>query len=146
MLTHTYPHKPLIRGKLKWPYAITRLTTHFMWAQISNLVICKFRKSMIIHDTECPYWDQVSLNNTNQTKQQMEQSYKVAYSLTLLLNLAALAEPWKQLQEEKMSSGSWIWVTEFMSNSCASSNTCSSLNCWERGKNGTVWWQTELCG
>ena len=21
---------------------------------------------MVIHDTECPYWDQVSLNNTNQ--------------------------------------------------------------------------------
>ena len=35
---------------------------------ISDLVICKFRKSMVIHDTECPYWDQVSLNNTNQTK------------------------------------------------------------------------------
>ena len=25
-------------------------------------------KSMVIHDTECPFWDQVSLNNTNQTK------------------------------------------------------------------------------
>ena len=24
-------------------------------------------KSMVIHDTECPSWDQVSLNNTNQT-------------------------------------------------------------------------------
>ena len=35
---------------------------------ISDLVICKFRKSMVIHDTECPYRDQVSLYNTNQTK------------------------------------------------------------------------------
>ena len=24
-------------------------------------------KSMVIHDTECPFWDQASLNNTNQT-------------------------------------------------------------------------------
>ena len=31
----------------------------------SDLVICKFSKSTVIHDTECPYWDQVSLNNTN---------------------------------------------------------------------------------
>ena len=30
-------------------------------ALMSDLVICKFRKSW--HDTECPYWDQVSLNN-----------------------------------------------------------------------------------
>ena len=34
---------------------------------MSDLVVCKFRKSMVIHDTRCPYWDQVSLNNTNQT-------------------------------------------------------------------------------
>ena len=26
---------------------------------------------MVIHDIECPYWDQISLNNTNQTKQAM---------------------------------------------------------------------------
>ena len=28
---------------------------------MSDLVICKFRNIMVIHDTECPYWDQVSL-------------------------------------------------------------------------------------
>ena len=33
---------------------------------MSDLVICKFRKSMVIHDAKCPYWDQVSLNNTSQ--------------------------------------------------------------------------------
>ena len=64
MLTSIYPHKPL----RKWPYAITRLTAHFVYGLMSDLVICKFWKSMITHDTECPYWDQVSLNNTNQTK------------------------------------------------------------------------------
>ena len=35
---------------------------------MSDLVICKFKKSMVIQDTECPYWDQVSLNNTNHTQ------------------------------------------------------------------------------
>ena len=29
---------------------------------MSDLVICKFIQSMVIHDTECPYWDQVSYN------------------------------------------------------------------------------------
>ena len=37
-----------------------------MCGLISDLVICKFRQSMVIHDTKCPYWDQVSLNNTHQ--------------------------------------------------------------------------------
>ena len=40
----------------------------FMCGLMSNLVICKFRKSMVIHDTGCPYRDQVSLNNTTQNK------------------------------------------------------------------------------
>ena len=35
---------------------------------MSDLVIHKFRKSMVIDDTECPYWDQVLLNDANQTK------------------------------------------------------------------------------
>ena len=38
-----------------------------MCGLMSDLVICKFRKSMVIHDTKYPYWDQVSLNNTNQS-------------------------------------------------------------------------------
>ena len=62
MHTHTNPW-----GRLKWLYAIIRLTAHFMCGLMSYLVIGKFRKSMGICDTECPYWDQVSLNNTNQT-------------------------------------------------------------------------------
>ena len=59
MYTHTNPW-----GRLKWPYAITRLTAHFVCGLMADLVICKSRKSMVVHDTECPYWDQVSLNNT----------------------------------------------------------------------------------
>ena len=60
--THTIP-----QGRLKWPYAITRRTTHFMCGLMSDLVICKFGTSMVIHDTKCPFWDKVSQNNTKQT-------------------------------------------------------------------------------
>ena len=35
---------------------------------MSDLVICKFRKSMVIRVIECPQSDQVSLSNTNQTQ------------------------------------------------------------------------------
>ena len=35
-------------------YAVTRLTANFMCGLMSDLVICKLRKSMVIHDTECP--------------------------------------------------------------------------------------------
>ena len=60
-------HKPLRRIKV---YVITRLILNLLFgvALMSDLVICKFRKSMVLQDTECPYWDQVSLNNTNHTQ------------------------------------------------------------------------------
>ena len=31
-------------------------------------MIWKYRNSMVIHDTKCPHWDQMSLNNTNLTR------------------------------------------------------------------------------
>ena len=53
MLTHTCPHKP--QRKIKVTISkITRLTTHFLCGLMSDLVICKFWKSMVIHNTECP--------------------------------------------------------------------------------------------
>ena len=60
--THTIP-----QGRLKWPYAVTKRTTHFMCGLMSDLVISKFGTSIVIHDTKCPFWDKVSQNNTNQT-------------------------------------------------------------------------------
>ena len=27
----------------------------YVWGLMSDLVICKFRNSVVIHDTECPY-------------------------------------------------------------------------------------------
>ena len=44
-----------------WPYAITRLTVHFVHGLMSDLVIWSKEMSMVIHDTECPYWVQVWL-------------------------------------------------------------------------------------
>ena len=37
---------------MKWSYVITWLAAHFMCGLISDLMICKFRKSVVIHDTE----------------------------------------------------------------------------------------------
>ena len=54
ILTHTYPHKPLIK--------INQVTicdhqddSHFMCSLMSDLAICKFKESIVIHDTECTY-------------------------------------------------------------------------------------------
>ena len=66
-VTHTYPHKPLRKIKVTI-YASTWLTADLLCGLTSNLVICMFRKSMVIHDIKFSYWDQVSSNNTNQTK------------------------------------------------------------------------------
>ena len=63
MFTHTYPHKPPRNIKV----TTCNHQADFMCGLMSCLVVCKFRKSMVIHDTECPYWDEVSLNNTNHT-------------------------------------------------------------------------------
>ena len=62
MLTHTYPHKPLRDITV----TICKLIAHFKCGLMSDLVVCKFRKSMVIHDTECHYWDQLLFKNTNQ--------------------------------------------------------------------------------
>ena len=54
LLTHTYPHNPLT--KIMWPSAVTRLTAHFMYGLMSDLVIfASIGKNMVIYDTECPY-------------------------------------------------------------------------------------------
>ena len=41
----------------------------YVWASVWSADLHLVLKSVVIHDTECPYWDQVSLNNTkpNQT-------------------------------------------------------------------------------
>ena len=59
---HTYPHKPL-QGRSKWPDWLSNLLVTS--CLIGNM---QAQQSMVIHDTECPYWDQVSLNNTELKK------------------------------------------------------------------------------
>ena len=53
------------QGILKWLFAISRLTVPFYYGLMSNLVICKDTKSMVIHDTKHSYWDQAWLNTSN---------------------------------------------------------------------------------
>ena len=36
----------------------------YVWPDVWSADLHLFIKSMVIHDTEYPYWDQVSLNNT----------------------------------------------------------------------------------
>ena len=60
-------YKPL--RNIKWLSAITKLTAHFMCGlMIYDLVLCRHRKSMVIHDTECPYQDQELINNKKTNK------------------------------------------------------------------------------
>ena len=62
MLTHTYPckHPRKTWERLKWPSAVTRLTSHFICGLIWWFVSWK---KMIIYDSECPDWDLASLSN-----------------------------------------------------------------------------------
>ena len=60
--THTNP-----RERLKWPYAITRWTANFMCGLMSDMVNWKFR-TKYGYTWHQMSWDQVSLSNTNQTR------------------------------------------------------------------------------
>ena len=67
MLTYIYPHKPL--RKIEVTICNHKADSPLYDVMMLDPVICKFKKSIVKHDTECPYWDQVSYNNTfNQTK------------------------------------------------------------------------------
>ena len=65
MLTHTYPHKPLRKIAMS---ICNHQADSQLYVWLDDLVICMFRKNRATHDRKCPYWDQVSLNHTNQTK------------------------------------------------------------------------------
>ena len=62
MLTHTYPHKPLRNIKMTICNHQTDSPLH-VWPHVWSGDLQVY-KSMVIHDTECPCWDLVSLNNT----------------------------------------------------------------------------------
>ena len=83
MLTHTYPHKPPEEDSSDHMQSPGWQPTFCVaWC----LMICKFRKSVVIHDTECPYWDHTSLNNTNQN-----QNLSVLFFKLLIFHLVSHA-------------------------------------------------------
>ena len=65
MLTHIYPHKA--RRKIDHMQNHQADSPLYVWPYVWSADLHLLIKSMVIHDTECPYWDQVSLNNTSQT-------------------------------------------------------------------------------
>ena len=64
MLIHIYLYKPLWKIEVTI-CKISRLTAHSMCGLMSDLLICMFIKRMVIHDTECPFWDKVSLTHSS---------------------------------------------------------------------------------
>ena len=44
----------------------------YVWPDVWSADLHLFIKNMVIHDIECPYWDQMSLNNTNQSNTRAE--------------------------------------------------------------------------
>ena len=56
MLIHTYPLKPLRKNEVA-------IRNHQADSQIYVWPDVWSDDLQVIHDTECPYWDQVSLNN-----------------------------------------------------------------------------------
>ena len=91
----------------------------YVWPDVWSADLHLLIKSMVIHDTECPYWDQVSLNNTNQTK-----PYVVMY-------------PHGPLQEEHSghlqsccSLTLWLmwWSSNCEKNYCRMLNVCEHLS------------------
>ena len=81
-------------SSLKWPYAITRLTIHFLCGLTSDLVIFKVRKGIVMHDTECPYWYQVSLNNKKTT--QSPQPFNASIGSSSLVQFLLFNDTWSQ--------------------------------------------------
>ena len=134
LYTHTNPW-----GRSKWPYAITRLTALFMCGLMSALVICNFRKSIVIHDTECLYWDQVPLNNTKPTNQISPNVcpintwntfcciHNTAYFCPYWLNNKYYTSHWKKLV---------FWHWNVNKRSIKTSNTCPRFR-------HTCWWYTK---
>ena len=60
----THTHRSTWR-RLKWPSTITRLTAHFIYGLVYDLLICKLKEEDVMHDAECTYRNHVSWTNTN---------------------------------------------------------------------------------
>ena len=109
MFTHTYPHKARRKTKVtvcnhQADSPLYVLTDHVM----SDLVMCKFRKSMVIHDAEWFYWDQVSLNNTDW------QLILASTCSNVQISIIWTSIFVKTIYDAKLSK-TWIWICFIMS-------------------------------
>ena len=59
----------------------------YVWPDVWSADLHLFIKSMVIYDTECPYWDQVSLNNTNKQTYLVSQNWWVLSTGSILLRM-----------------------------------------------------------
>ena len=83
VLIHTYPKKAL--RKINWRSAVRHQADNPLYNKLL-VVWCliwwfaSIERSMVTHDTECPYWDQVFLYNTT-LKLSLLYTQSVQYSL-----------------------------------------------------------------
>ena len=86
-------------GRL-WPSAIIRLTAHFTCGLYLIWWFASIGKSVVKHDTECPYWDQMSLNNTQaQTKWWYMLRYMRSLNMFCLLWTVVVPDTWWSVHE-----------------------------------------------
>ena len=65
MLTYVYPHKPLRKIEvIICNHQVAIECPLYVWPDVWSSDL-QSDKSMVIHDTESPHWDQVSINNIN---------------------------------------------------------------------------------
>ena len=83
MLTHTYLLKPL--RKIKMTVCNHQADSPlYVWSDVWSSGL------QVIYDTECPFWDQVSLNNTNPT-QPFVYTYIIIKCMRLEISVQPLA-------------------------------------------------------
>ena len=135
-------------GRLKWPYAIARMTAHFMCGLMSDLMIGNFRRKKMyghtyVQDTECSHWDQVSLtqhkpNATHwlrttleQTKELSEKNGWLSYFLSqndFIANIFLMGKNWKP------SSFRYVILWAFFEEYCMEAWDVSSRRLVDRGR------------
>ena len=56
----------------------------YVWPDVWSADLHLFIKNMVMHDIEYPYWDQMSLNNANQTKPMI--MYKLVFKTQICIS------------------------------------------------------------
>ena len=63
----------------------------YVWPDVWSADLRLFIKNMVIHDTKCPHWDQVSLNNTKTNKTKGQQTKCQNFHIPVTINLVTLS-------------------------------------------------------